>query len=183
MVLSGGQIPTYEALPYTWGPTENPVDLRIDGVDGGSRLAVTQNLAEALQYLRYDGGRSRALWIDAICVDRKNISERGHQVARMADVYSMARVVIVWLGPERDGSALARGALTDLGYEIGVNWTTKDITSLSREDCDQWTKEPLPFARNQNIINSIAHLLDRAWFTRLWIWQEIRLARNGAEMR
>lgn len=82
MVLSGSQIPTYEALPYTWGSTENPVDIRIDGVDGGSRLAVTQNLAEALQYLRYDGGRSRVLWIDAICVDRQNISERGHQVAR-----------------------------------------------------------------------------------------------------
>ena len=181
--MSDGQIPTYEALPYTWGPTENPVDLRIDGVDGGSRLAVTQNLAEALQYLGYDDGRSRVLWIDAICVDRQNIPGRGHQVARMADVYSKARVVIVWLGPGRDGSALARGALTDLGSEIDVNWTTKGITPLSGEDYDQWTKEILLFARNQDIVNSIAHLLDRAWFTRFWIWQEIRLARNGAGIR
>lgn len=160
MVFSGGRIPTYEALPCRWGPTENLVDIRIDGVDGGSRLAVTQNLAE-----------------------RQNISERGHQAARMADVYSTARVVIVWLGPERDGSALAIGAMTDRGSGIQVNWTTKDITPLSGEDYHQWSKEPLLFTRNQDTRNSIARLLDRAWFTRLWIWQEIRLARNGAEMR
>lgn len=101
----------------------------------------------------------------------------------MAYVYSTARVVIVWLGPERDGSALAIGVLTDRGSEIEVNWTTKDITSFSGEDYRQWTKESLPFARNQDIINSIAHLLDRAWFTRLWIWQEVRLAGNGAKIR
>lgn len=76
-------------------------------------------------------------------------------------------MVIVWLGPERDGNALAIGALIDRGSEVEVNCTTKDITPLSGEDYHQWPTEPLLFARNQDIMNSTAHLLDRAWFTRL----------------
>ena len=67
---------------------------------------MTRNLAEALQYLRYEN-RPCVLWIDAICVDQNNIPERGHQVVRMAAIYPQASRVVVWLGPERDDSALA----------------------------------------------------------------------------
>lgn len=60
-------------------------------------LAITRNLFIALQHLRH-GDRPRVLWIDAICVDQENLAERSQQVARMADIFSLANRVLVGLG-------------------------------------------------------------------------------------
>lgn len=56
---------TFEALSYTWGSPLEVVDIVI-GESGSRTVKVTQNLAEALPYLRYPD-KSRTIWIDAIC--------------------------------------------------------------------------------------------------------------------
>lgn len=183
VVLSESHIPRYQALSYAWGSTENHVNVCIEGVDGGSSLAVTRNLEEALQYLRYSDVRSRVLWIDAICIDQQNIPERSQQVARMGDIFTEAMGVIVWLGAWSDDSTLALKALNSLASEIHVHWPTHVVTPLLGDDDDSWSQEPLPFHSKREIMDSIIWLLDRAWFSRLWIWQEVRLAANGAEIR
>jgi hypothetical protein len=38
------------------------------------------------------------LWIDAICINQEDITERGHQVQLMGRVCSKATRVLVWLG-------------------------------------------------------------------------------------
>jgi hypothetical protein len=38
------------------------------------------------------------IWIDAICIDHSNVSERVHQVAQMGEIYSRATNVHVWFG-------------------------------------------------------------------------------------
>jgi hypothetical protein len=43
--------PTFEALSYTWGSTDNPIDIFIDYED--ATLKVRRNLGEALPYLHY----------------------------------------------------------------------------------------------------------------------------------
>ncbi|CAF9942173.1 hypothetical protein IMSHALPRED_003398 [Imshaugia aleurites] len=185
-VLSDSRIPQYHALSYTWGSKDNRVRIWVEGARGGSSsLDVTRDLEEALQHLRYNNGRSRKLWIDAICISQHDIPERNHQVTRMADIYSSATRVIVWLGPKRDGSGTAIEALTALGSEMQVDWPTTTITPLSGEVYDEWVKKPLPFTSetDDEILLSIANLLKRAWFTRLWIWQEVRLAENKVELR
>jgi hypothetical protein len=112
-------IPDFEAVSYTWGSTENPVDISI-GESGRNTLAVTRNLGEALPYLRYED-RPRVLWIDAICVDQKNLKERGHQVKRMADIFSRAKRVLVWLGPESDSSPLALHVFQEIAAHIEIS--------------------------------------------------------------
>lgn len=92
--LSKSVVPEYEALSYAWGSAADPDFIYIQEADGESALAITQNLAEALHYLRYEN-RSRVLWIDAICVDQSDIKERGHQVLRMADIYSLASRAVI----------------------------------------------------------------------------------------
>ena len=180
-VLSKSQVPEYEALSYTWGSVERTAYIYIQDTERESALAVTSNLAEALQYLRYED-KPRTLWIDAICVDQTNIPERGHQVTRMAKIYPQASRVVVWLGPERDNSALAMRELDALGSTVEVDWNLSQITPLSGDDYDQWLRIPLPFMKDHNCLVSIASLLDRSWFKRLWIWQEIQLARSGAQI-
>ena len=129
-VLSENSVPEYEALSYAWGSAKRSANIDVVEAGGESALAVTRNLAEALQYLRYKD-RPRVLWIDAICVDQNNISERGHQVVRMAKIYPQASRVVLWLGPERDDSACAVQVLDTLGSTIEVDWAAMQVKPLS----------------------------------------------------
>ena len=178
-VLSNSLVPEYEALSYAWGSVAIPDYIYIQETDGESALAITQDLAEALQYLRYEN-RSRLLWIDSICVDQSNIGERGHQVLRMADIYRRASRVVIWLGPERDDSTKAMQVLDTLGSTVEVDWSLKQVKPLSGDTYLQWLEEPIPFANDRRITGPIECFLDRPWFKRLWIWQEVQLANNGA---
>jgi len=62
-------------------------------------VKVRKNLWWALQYLQR-GHDQRVLWIDALCYDQADISERNHQVRHMNQIYSAATTVLVWLGRE-----------------------------------------------------------------------------------
>ncbi|PMD41340.1 hypothetical protein L207DRAFT_425884, partial [Hyaloscypha variabilis F] len=39
------------------------------------------------------------IWIDALCINQSNISERNQQVPHMYSIYQNAELVHVWLGP------------------------------------------------------------------------------------
>ncbi|PMD21171.1 HET-domain-containing protein, partial [Hyaloscypha hepaticicola] len=84
--------PKYEALSYTWGEPVDDFEIIVNSVT----FAVRRNLWEALYHLR--GGNSRALWIDAVCINQNNISERNEQVQMMRRIYERAQRVVIWLG-------------------------------------------------------------------------------------
>jgi len=83
----------YAAVSYTWGSTEKPHKIMVNG----STMAVTRNLYSALWHLRHPK-QDRILWVDAICIDQKNPKERGHQVEQMSSIFNKAERVIIWLG-------------------------------------------------------------------------------------
>jgi hypothetical protein len=98
-------VPNFEALSYAWDSTEHPVDIFV-GPIGNHTLGVTQNLAEALPYLRFKD-RPRVLWIDAISVNQQGLAERSQQVQQMADIFSKPARVIIWLGVETPDFSIA----------------------------------------------------------------------------
>lgn len=180
--LAPDQAPRYEALSYTWGSSESPVDISILQDNHPSSLPITQNLAMALRHLRYPQ-TSRALWVDAICINQQDIEERSRQVARMADIFRSAMRVLVWLGPELDQSALALDAFAELASRITVEWESWSIQPVSSDLADsEWLRldKQAPFDNNTYV--AIARLLHRSWFERLWVWQEVFLAENGADL-
>ena len=192
VVLTKEHTPQYEALSYVWGSKENlmnisvkarkPTRLKPFSLLGRSRrrrleacshgtIFVTQNLATALPYLRKED-EPRVFWIDAICVNQQDLAERGHQVKRMAAVYSMASRVIVWLGPESQNSTGALRVIDYLGSLVRVDWSNREMTSVSTGKTITLVTEPF----NDEFWKSVGDLLRRPWFDRLWIWQEVRLA-------
>ena len=195
VILTKENTPQYEALSYVWGSKENPMDItvkarkpkrpksfsllgrsrrrRLEACSPGT-ISVTQNLAIALPYLRKED-KPRVFWIDAICVNQQDPAERGHQVKRMAAVYSMARQVIVWLGPESQNSTLALRALDNIGSRLRVDWNLLKMTSVLTGQLITQFDETF----DHETWKSMGHLLGRPWFERLWIWQEVRLAREG----
>lgn len=60
-------------------------------------ISVPRNLAEGLKTLRRPD-RLRILWADALCINQKDLEERGSQVALMARIFSEASRVLIWLG-------------------------------------------------------------------------------------
>jgi hypothetical protein len=110
----------FEALSYTCGSQENMASV-FCGTTGFESISVTRKLVEALPYLRYDD-RPRVLWIDAICVSQQDLDERSSQVKRMADIFSKATRVVVWLGPASDDSSLAIDILEVISSHITVDW-------------------------------------------------------------
>jgi len=69
-------------------------------------LFVTSNLHSALRQLSQNGN-VRFLWADAICINQKDVPERGYQVTIMRHIYERADETIVWLGETADDSKLA----------------------------------------------------------------------------
>lgn len=90
----------YEALSYTWGTDERSNLVLVNGIHVG----VTKDLQAALLALRQPG-KSRVVWIDALCINQEDANERAAQVQQMGNVYRCAHRVIVWLGVELDGSS------------------------------------------------------------------------------
>ncbi|KAH8811281.1 heterokaryon incompatibility protein-domain-containing protein [Xylogone sp. PMI_703] len=120
-------MPRYEALSYTWSSSVDQLQIRVlDEEDAW--LPVTVNLSSALRYLRHSKN-PRSLWIDAICINQKDLQERQSQVQMMADIYQSANRVIVWLGPECDNSDLAMDILRQIGSTIQINERTQSPTS------------------------------------------------------
>ena len=171
---------TFEALSYTWGSPLEAVDILI-GESGSRTVKLTQNLAEALPYLRYPD-KSRTIWIDAICVNQQDLEERSSQVKRMADIYSKASQVVVWLGPEREDSQLAMDFCKEVSANTVIAWDRQTIALAPGCKEEHWADENefLHWTLDEEV--AVCDLLKRDWFTRFWIWQEVILARSAVFM-
>lgn len=172
-------IPEFEALSYAWGSTADPVNILI-GVEDPRELSVTPNLAVALPYLR-DFRKPRIFWIDAICVNQRDLEERSRQVKRMGDIYSKAMRVVIWLGPDADDSAVAFRTIPLLTALFKLDWTKYRVDPLPLPyNKDYWADKNhlLPIVERE--ARAIFNLIQRPWFERLWVWQETKLASSTA---
>jgi hypothetical protein len=89
-------LPPYVSLSYVWGPP-TPIH-RINLNDG--YLDIRENLFNFLdEYCNEE--QKQYIWIDQICINQRDTQERGHQVGMMAQVYSQALYVVVWLGNDK----------------------------------------------------------------------------------
>lgn len=80
-------VPSYDALSYVWGNTAVKVPITLNG----QQFGVTVNLECALRHFRLER-RPRILWVDAICVNQKDIKVRNSQVRQMGRVYRQSKV-------------------------------------------------------------------------------------------
>jgi hypothetical protein len=123
----------YTALSYSWGQSAERYPLRLSTIsceldrslrkkwdnddskmilqdhepDRNGYLMIGTNLRDYL--LEYRRRRlAQFLWIDAICIDQSNTTDKNNQIPLMRHIYSAAQKVHVWLG---DASPLEHGAL------------------------------------------------------------------------
>jgi hypothetical protein len=99
---------SYKALSYTWGSQRHTEAIFLDR----RGFKITLSLETALLQLRSD--RVRLVWIDALCINQDDSSERSEQVSKMRTIYERAEEVLVWLGPSTGGVPLAFDLFEDL---------------------------------------------------------------------
>lgn len=170
--------PPYDALSYVWGSEHNQVWV-LFGPDGQSSRPVTQNLAQALSYLRYPD-RERTVWIDAVCIDQENIREKSSQVAMMSHVYQTASRVIVWLGRETKTTFRGLELIEEIGSQVEVfDWTHNSIAKLSDAVDSALIDDFLPLPYSDYDVGCMKAIFRRPWFQRLWVRQEVALAKEA----
>lgn len=170
---------SYEALSYTWGHPEDRARVLV-GRSGDTYVSVTKNLLEVLPYLRYRH-RPRQLWVDAICINQADADERSQQVAIMAVIYRRATAVIAWLGPATCESDFGMSCLETLGAKVEADWHTGTMRSRTSEAHWSDGTKVLPFSKRE--LMALFAVLDRPWWARLWIYQEIRLCTHKAVLK
>lgn len=146
----------YTALSYAWGSPPAQHAIRLNG----RRFLIQKNLWKFLLQARQLGGAlCHDMWIDALCIDQLNRDERLKQVQMMPRIYAGASEVLVWLGPQYAASNVALSTVAQFGLghrEQQTLWKT-----LSSEAGP-----------------AIVSLSHRSYWTRLWIVQELSLARK-----
>ena len=127
----------------------------------------------------------RTIWVDALCINQNDISERNHQVRLMGDIYRCAEAVLVWLGSAADDS--------DRVFAVHL-WRSEDLAELAQlktcctEDPARLNNRHTPKTEypkdRDGEINWIenwkvmSRLCRREYWSRLWIIQELILAKE-----
>ena len=147
----------YEALSYCWGDATRSHEILIDGCFFG----ITASAESALRHLR-NTDKVRRLWVDAICINQMDVEERTHQVQQMRDIYMGASGVLAWLGPEEDDSNEGLALL-------------RDLARAEQEDPEEFPKRPFQELPVEHL-ESLLKILQRPYWTRTWIVQEVAVA-------
>jgi hypothetical protein len=118
-------------------------------------------------------------WIDAICINQQDLSERASQVQLMGKIYSSASWVIVRLGDFDCGCQTHSDNCTCLSQrelEAAFKWSSSIYDACGRLGVDEMTlPETAEFLPSGEIYRSLGRLYSRPWFSRMWVFQEVTL--------
>ena len=151
------------ACSYVWGDSEPSQVILING----RLFRVRQREDNFLE----------PLWVDALCLDQSNISERNDQVQQMGSIYRGARTVVSWLG---QGNASATQFM-QFARSISEEITEKRADRLGTTDSiNSKVLFYLSVHRHRwevaEFFQSVTAFCHLEYFTRTWIVQEVLLA-------
>lgn len=109
------------------------------------------------------------LWIDAISINQEDIPERTAQVAMMNRIYGEAKHVLGWMGGADDYSKLALATMIHILPQVVV---------YRSGNCNyQGSRFEFTDVHEEHWLSVFA-FLQRLWFRRAWIVQEMAMARH-----
>jgi hypothetical protein len=117
------------------------------------------------------------LWIDAVCINQQDVTERSEQVKMMREIYERATEVIVWLGEQPVASVTTSpdAAETPLILSLAYKISRQQIATFAPIFSDVVDFRSLndELLHLQNVpelgARAIHSLIAYPWFTRKWI--------------
>ncbi|KAK3935043.1 heterokaryon incompatibility protein-domain-containing protein [Diplogelasinospora grovesii] len=141
--------PIYDALSYMWGDPSPTGRIILED----EAFPVTLSLENALRHVRLRNS-VRCLWADAVCINQRDVEERGNQVHLMKEIYSRSKTVRVWI----DVNLSPENPSVRKLFALQLHGTVDQLG----DDPEFW-KPLLP-------------LLQNPYWDRLWIQQEVAFA-------
>lgn len=184
----------FTALSYEWGrPPRKGDDKHTVRINLLWTLEIQVNLDKALRHLRQPD-KPLLIWVDAVCINQTDNTEKGQQVGLMAEIYGSASQTYVWLGPSANGSDLAMDTLRKVGRVMlkegsGTSPRQQFEYLTKNAPADEWNlhfpdellrlapdliREYIPNASFCSAECRI--LLSRSYWTRMWVQQEVVLS-------
>ncbi|EXJ89056.1 hypothetical protein A1O3_02120 [Capronia epimyces CBS 606.96] len=150
--------PEYVALSYSWGSDDETTAVEI--VVNHQRYRVSQHLAEALHRMKMNNITN--IWVDAICINQRDIIEKSKEVTRMFTIYRTATMVVIWLG-----------------QDIGLDGDAQRFIDLVHDFDQPWEKHHDDVKTLQTALSGLERFLLQRYWSRVWIIQEVAAARRA----
>ncbi|KAJ4176424.1 hypothetical protein NW767_015448 [Fusarium falciforme] len=165
----------YAALSYVWGDERDTATIVLNG----HKRSVTANLARALTAFSREGefeddGTGLKLWVDAVCINQADLDERARQLRQMRDIYGGAWAVVSWLGEASFKSSSAIQLLHNLALLREHDHCGNRIDECLRTEPDFLGK---------GCWLALQELMDRPYWYRLWIIQEMVMGASATWIR
>ena len=156
-------LPQYTGLSYAWG--DDPPSHMIV-IDEGC-FQIRSNLHLFLQSTHELHEHDTWFWIDQICIDQENVSERNEVVREMERIYSNACSTRIWLGEGNGTTKAAFEVFTEFeGFFEGGDRKTRN----------KRFKRLVDVGRDVTWLLDVSEMRARSYWSRLWTIQEVWLA-------
>jgi hypothetical protein len=156
-VLNTSQV-EFEAISYAWGTAAFTETLQVHRSKPPMHFMISPTVDTMLRYLRLPK-KKRTVWIDALCINQKDRSEKAAQVNFMGEIYRQAKGIVVWLGPP-------------INSNHNVLRFFQDLVKYGKEDSENSEEQVATW-------DNLRVFLERSWFTRRWTIQEAVLAKQA----
>lgn len=162
--------PQYEVMSYTWSQGRSDIIWT-----NGHEESVMQNLHKILCNLRSVRSGDTTLWVDSICINQEDHSERYQQVHLMSSIFAEADEVAICFSETSELDIWALHIITDLYVLIqrANSGLQPAITDLQSILASKPTEDPYL---------AIRRLFEVSWWSRIWTVQESFLARKATLM-
>ncbi|EXA32520.1 hypothetical protein FOVG_16209 [Fusarium oxysporum f. sp. pisi HDV247] len=124
------------------------------------------------------------LWIDAVCINQRDLAERSQQVRRMKDIYSHTMKLLVWLHPSDHDPKMGRAFdwMADRVDDLAICHLALKSPPEDPELREAVERTLLSEAFQGQALVSLGAITQHPWFTRAWIIQEISCASERASI-
>lgn len=174
--------PSYECLSYVWGNQDHKRVVTVNNFE----MPVGDNLELAMRRVRRTD-RPLIIWIDALSINQKDITERNSQVRLMDRIYSQATIVYAWLGPADQHTIPAFDLIGEWTADVSslVIYGRNLVAGVERSTPKDWLakvfKQHMELLRSGKLLcdprfESLDYLYRRPFWKRVWVQQELFLA-------
>ncbi|RSL79287.1 hypothetical protein CEP51_007487 [Fusarium floridanum] len=188
VIIQGQHVQIGRNLASALVRLRRPVDIQDDHSLGAQtfRRSVRSSVERILPFRTREKHPALYLWVDALCINQQDLEERAWQVQLMGRIYSSAQVVYCWIGPT--DYSLAFNSLKKVAHEVrrqsqsqGVDTDKCEFQprSLWRYPSLCMTTDLSGYFPSNKAWTSIWKLLDETYWRRVWIFQELVLARRA----
>lgn len=189
--------PPYHAISYTWGDAGSNATILMNDKALRVRTNCEFTLKQAYWYRKnhsylyrkwrprlYEQSKAswyskcRYFWLDSICIDQTNLGEKSKQVAIMGSIYKVASHVLACIGDHTDDSLFFFQSLYGLTHYVV---RPRDMIRNKRfKGAGVSLRFRLlhRYSTTHRFVLALARLAVRAYFTRMWILQELQHAQR-----